>query len=127
MRQTIRALPSLFCALAILAACGSAGGAGAGSTVAAGATVGAGGVGVAVDVGGGPLAAPGTPGAAEINCMDRIHWRSGGSARLVSVTPMESGMTVVKAAGLFGLRYTCFANPDGEVAQVLRDPGFGMF
>lgn len=80
-----------------------------------------------VDLGGGPQAAPGTADAAKVNCMDRIHWRSGGSARLVSVIPMESGMTIVKAAGLFGLRYTCFADPDGEVVRVKRDGGFGWF
>ena len=79
------------------------------------------------DFGGGPRAAPGTPDAARINCMDRIHWRSGGSARLVEVIEMEYGMTIVKAAGLFGLRYVCFADPDGEVVRVRRDPGFGMF
>ena len=59
--------------------------------------------------------------------MDRIHWRSGGSARLVQVIEMENGMTIVKAAGLFGLRYVCFADPDGEVVRVRRDQGFGMF
>ena len=79
------------------------------------------------DFGGGPRAAPGTPDAARINCMDRIHWRSGGSARLVQVIEMENGMTIVKAAGLFGLRYVCFADPDGEVVRVRRDQGFGMF
>ena len=79
------------------------------------------------DFGGGPRAAPGTPDAAKINCMDRIHWRSGGSARLVQVIEMENGMTIVKAAGLFGLRYVCFADPDGEVVRVRRDQGFGMF
>ena len=79
------------------------------------------------DFGGGPRAAPGTPDAAKINCMDRIHWRSGGSARLVQVIEMENGMTIVKAAGLFGLRYVCFADPDGEVVRVRRDQGFGLF
>lgn len=127
MSLIARCLPAAVCALAALGACENAGNAGAGPSPEVGVAVGVGGVGVGVDVGGGPVVPPGTPNAAEINCMDRIHARSGGSARLVSVTPTPSGVTLVKAAGLWGVNYTCFANPDGEVARVMRDPGFGWF
>jgi len=119
-----RFVPAALCALVALAACENPDGTGA----VAGVGVGTGsGAGVGVTVRGKGPAAPGTPNAAEINCMNEIRWRSTGSARLVSVTPMESGMTVVKAAGLRGLNYKCFANADGEVVNVIRDGGFGWF
>ena len=125
--MTFPSLRPVVLALALGAAC--AGGVRAGTAAPAGAAPGAAPdtAQVTDDFGGGPRAAPGTPDAAKINCMDRIHWRSGGSARLVQVIEMENGMTIVKAAGLFGLCYVCFADPDGEVVRVRRDQGFGMF
>ena len=125
--MTFPSLRPVVLALALGAAC--AGGVRAGTAAPAGAAPGAvpDTAQVTDDFGGGPRAAPGTPDAAKINCMDRIHWRSGGSARLVQVIEMENGMTIVRAAGLFGLRYVCFADPDGEVVRVRRDQGFGMF
>lgn len=122
--MTFRSLRPVLLALALGAAC--AGGLRAGTAAAEGGAA-PDTAPVTDDFGGGPRAAPGTPDAAKINCMDRIHWRSGGSARLVQVIEMENGMTIVKAAGLFGLRYVCFADPDGEVVRVRRDQGFGMF
>ena len=94
----------------------------------AGVGVGSGtGAGVGVEVRTPGPAAPDTPNAGEINCLNEIGWRSGGTARLVSVTPMESGMTYVRAAGFRGSTWKCFANPDGQVATVFRDGGFGWF
>lgn len=125
MHLDSRNLCAALLALSLAVVCGT--GSSAGPTVAVGAASGGATGGVTVGLGGGPDAAPGTPDAAKINCMNRIHWRSGGSARLVSVIPMDSGMTIVKAAGRLGLRYICFADPDGEVVRVKRDGGFGLF
>lgn len=124
MPETMRFLPALLGLLVVLSACDTGGGSGA----VAGVGVGTGsGAGVGVTVRGEGPAPPGTPNAAEINCMNEIGWRSGGTARLISVTPMDSGMTYVKAAGLRGVSWKCFANPDGQVANVMRDGGFGWF
>lgn len=124
MPETKRFLPGVLVLLVVLSACDTGGGSGA----VAGVGVGTGsGAGVGVTVRGEGPAPPGTPNAAEINCMNEIGWRSGGTARLISVTPMDSGMTYVKAAGLRGVSWKCFANPDGQVANVMRDGGFGWF
>jgi catechol 2,3-dioxygenase-like lactoylglutathione lyase family enzyme len=96
-------------AFLILAGCQLSLGAGSGSGVAAG-------VGVNLS----EQATAGAPGSPEANCMHEIGWRSGGSARLVKVTPTESGVTLVEAAGFWGVRYTCFADPDGKVVRVIR-------
>ncbi|MBL9060612.1 MAG: hypothetical protein JNK88_11385 [Mangrovicoccus sp.] len=124
MPETKRILPWLLVFQVVLSACNTGDGSGAVAGVGIGTGTGAG-VGVTVRSEG--PAAPGTPNAAEINCMNEIGWRSGGSARLISVMPMDSGMTYVKAAGLRGVSWKCFANPDGQVATVMRDGGFGWF
>ena len=122
MPRSLSVALSLLLALSGCAAAGTGGGAVAGVGVGTGT-----GAGVGVEVRSPGPAAPGTPNAGEINCLNEIGWRSGGTARLVSVTPMESGMTYVKAAGLRGVSWKCFANPDGQVATVMRDGGFGWF
>ena len=119
---------SLSVALGLLLALSGCAGEGPGGGAVAGVGVGTGtGAGVGVEVRSPGPAAPGTPNAGEINCLNEIGWRSGGTARLVSVTPMESGMTYVRAAGFRGVSWKCFANPDGQVATVMRDGGFGWF
>ena len=121
---------SLSVALGLLLALSGCAGEGPGGGAVAGVGVGTGtgtGAGVGVEVRSPGPAAPGTPNAGEINCLNEIGWRSGGTARLVSVTPMESGMTYVRAAGFRGSTWKCFANPDGQVATVMRDGGFGWF
>ena len=119
---------SLSVALGLLLVLSGCAGEGPGGGAVAGVGVGTGtGAGVGVEVRSPGPAAPGTPNAGEINCLNEIGWRSGGTARLVSVTPMESGMTYVRAAGFRGSTWKCFANPDGQVATVMRDGGFGWF
>ena len=123
-----RMLRSLSVALGLgiaLSAC-SEGDTGGGAVAGVGVGTGTG-AGVGVEVRTPGPAAPDTPNAGEINCLNEIGWRSGGTARLVSVTPMESGMTYVRAAGFRGSTWKCFANPDGQVATVFRDGGFGWF
>ncbi|MCA8881021.1 MAG: hypothetical protein KDA73_13935 [Rhodobacteraceae bacterium] len=109
MIRRLAAAAGMLPAFVILAGCQLSLGAGSGSGVAAG-----------VGVNLGDEAEAGAPGSPEANCMQEIRWRSGGSARLVKVTPTESGVTLVEAAGFWGVRYTCFADPDGKVVRVIR-------